>query len=253
MRRNYPKKLFLLELAAAIAILALLIFLTLVNIKGKQFPREQEHSLRISAEEQRLPTDWERAVNIAFNIISPVVIITILALLLQIRKNRKITRELEFYANNDVLTGVFNRRAGIEILKKEIAETMRQDKELTISFADINNLKWVNDNFGHKIGDELIRNVCEIIRKHVRTTDIITRFGGDEFLIIHPHCNVDDAESIWGRLNEKLDELNKGEGFPYPIGISYGITMYQPESKIGVEEFIALADRKMYDMKFKNK
>lgn len=140
--------------------------------------------------------------------------------------------DLEYYANNDILTGIFNRRGGMQILEQAINMASRHKLPLTICFIDINGLKAVNDRDGHNEGDRFIERVSDSIRDRIRKSDTVFRFGGDEFIIILPGCNsVEATEIITDIKGAKID-------------FSYGITSYK--EGMTIDELIGEADRVMY-------
>ncbi|MDY6820835.1 MAG: diguanylate cyclase [Deferribacterota bacterium] len=154
--------------------------------------------------------------------------------------------ELQLNASTDAMTGVLNRRTGIELLKKEIEIEKRRGEVLTVAFIDINDLKYVNDNFGHNEGDFMILKVVEILKNSLRASDTICRLGGDEFLIIFVDCTEKQAREIIDRIMKKLDDFNKKGNKPYKITIAKGFAECSPEEHIDADELIALADIEMY-------
>lgn len=162
-------------------------------------------------------------------------------------------KELDYFANYDALTGIPNRRAGILFLNQMVENAYRDKKDLTIVFIDVNNLKTVNDKFGHKEGDNLIRAVSRYLLENIRETDKLARLGGDEFLLILPDSNEEEAMQILNRIEKKI-ELEKNY-HPYPISFSYGYEKYPTYStnKIDIDDFIKSADMKMYEHKLNYK
>lgn len=140
--------------------------------------------------------------------------------------------DLEYYANNDILTGVFNRRGGMQILQKAISMAHRHNLPLTLCFLDLNGLKMVNDSGGHAEGDRFIEHVADSIRGRVRESDTVFRFGGDEFIIIFPGCNKEEALMI----------INDIEGVQRDF--SFGIAEYK--EGMTLDELINKADKSMY-------
>jgi diguanylate cyclase (GGDEF)-like protein/PAS domain S-box-containing protein len=160
------------------------------------------------------------------------------------RKN--LEEELHLYATTDAMTGVLNRRTGLEMLEQQIKIAKRRPMKFTICYVDINNLKYVNDNFGHIDGDFMILKVVETIKANLREADVVCRLGGDEFMIIFIDCNEIQARTIIERISKALDDYNKKKEKPYPITISKGFAEYMPGEEINAEELIALADIEMY-------
>lgn len=159
------------------------------------------------------------------------------------------TRELENLATTDVLTGAYNRRMGLALLEKEIHHAKRDKTHCTVCFVDINDLKVVNDTWGHKEGDELIRQVAHTLRSSMRESDILARMGGDEFLVVLNGCNLDNAILAWATLQKRVNGIQELTGKPWKASVSHGFAEFQPESTATVEELIAIADHAMYQNK----
>lgn len=137
--------------------------------------------------------------------------------------NKKVLeRELITLSYNDQLTGLYNRRFFEEELKRlDIEENL----PLTIVMADVNGLKLINDSFGHKAGDELLKNIAKIIKKGCRTDDIISRISGDEFVIILPKTAEEEAERLIKRLKKlSIEENSLNENLiNMELSISFGV------------------------------
>lgn len=159
------------------------------------------------------------------------------------------TKELEYYATTDSMTGVYNRRIGLVMLEKEIQRSLRTGVPFTICFVDLNNLKWVNDNFGHKEGDEYIRGFTSQVIDCLRASDIVCRMGGDEFLIILPECDATRCEQVCLNIKEKMKDMYERHEKPYNISFSYGIVEYNAETHKCIDDLIAKADQEMYQNK----
>jgi len=157
----------------------------------------------------------------------------------------------------DPLTGLFNRRAALEFLKKMIALSQRTKNLLTISFVDIDKLKKVNDHYGHLEGDVMIKTVAALLKESIRDSDYACRIGGDEFLLILLVCSEENAEAIMNKIKEKLHLFNIKQIKNYEIDFSYGFAVYDPVSKGSCEEvadkLMAVADKKMYEDKARKK
>ena len=170
---------------------------------------------------------------------------TLEALRKEIDERKAMEAVLEKRAAIDDLTGVYNRRAGLEILKQSIYLTQRYSQTLTLCFIDIDDLKLVNDNFGHPEGDELIKSVIEILKEHFRKSDYICRVGGDEFLVILTNCAMEAARPILERIKQDLAEQSVKER-RYAIDISFGMSEYTPSNHATVDELLKRADDNMY-------
>ncbi|GAG22417.1 unnamed protein product, partial [marine sediment metagenome] len=108
------------------------------------------------------------------------------------------------------------------------------------------------DTFGHEEGDKVLKDVVKLLKSALREVDIICRMGGDEFLLIFPDSSLKDAPLIKERLEEKLVQLNHTLKKPYKIGLSLGLSCYDPTNPQLMDELIRIADKKMYEDK-KNK
>jgi diguanylate cyclase (GGDEF)-like protein len=171
----------------------------------------------------------------------------------RIIEHKKVEEQLKYYATVDTMTGVLNRRTGLAVLEKEMKLMKRKDISLSICFIDADNLKHVNDTFGHEEGDDMIIIITDIIRSSIRKSDTLCRLGGDEFLIILPECKIAMAEEVWSKINQRLDIFNTNEDKPYKITLSHGCEEYDPEEDKRVDQLLSAADEKMYKDKIANK
>lgn len=153
---------------------------------------------------------------------------------------------LRYYATTDEFTGFVNRRTGLAILEKIHEFSMRNGKPFTICYVDINDLKKVNDTYGHAEGDELITASCQAMKESIRQMDTLCRMGGDEFLILFPECDLADAEQVWDRIMERLEDYNSVSSKPYRISMSHGILEYSPASRDTIENLLRRVDALMY-------
>ncbi|MGB3368155.1 MAG: GGDEF domain-containing protein [Acidaminobacteraceae bacterium] len=156
-------------------------------------------------------------------------------------------------ADNDALTGVLSREKGLSILKSKILTSKKDNNPLTICFIDINNLKKVNDRFGHEEGDRLIEVVSSTIKYKLRRFDVMCRLGGDEFLIVFDSCSLDDAKASWIRIEKEINKLNDSDKFKFCISVSIGFAEYNKEIHTTIKSFIKEADDEMYRQKKINK
>ncbi len=161
-----------------------------------------------------------------------------------IDERKKMEEQLKIYATYDDLTSIYNRRIAMTILEEKIKISNRKGEPLSICFVDVNELKQVNDTLGHQIGDDLLRTVAKIIKGSIRESDVVCRMGGDEFLIIFPACTLANAELNWQNVKESFDRMNSFGEKAYKINVSHGCAQYSYQSSS--DEFIAVADKKMY-------
>lgn len=171
---------------------------------------------------------------------------------LQILKGKRNEEQLELLASTDQMTGVYNRRKGISILEKEIKNSMISGEYVSICFIDVDNLKMINDNFGHDEGDRLIQNICKILNESVREKDSIVRLGGDEFLIIMPQSNSLLKEQLIKKFEDNISNNNSKKRL-YDISFSYGFSDLSGENNMNIDELIKKADCEMYFQKQRKK
>lgn len=160
--------------------------------------------------------------------------------------NEHTYRNLEGYANTDVLTGVYNRRKGVELIREQMDLTVTLGDTMLILFIDIDNLKMVNDTFGHVEGDILLTSVAMIIRDSLARKDIICRYGGDEFLVALPGASMKNMQGIKTRLETAISNHNAHSFKSYAINISVGFSEYNSKKSRNIEELIQEADENMY-------
>jgi diguanylate cyclase (GGDEF)-like protein len=178
----------------------------------------------------------------------------ILSLMYKNIRIRKAAEEKErLYALTDSLTGMPNRRAGIEHLNALLEKSKEGNFQTTVCFIDVNNLKKTNDAYGHREGDELIKDLCLLINSQLRDIDLFCRFGGDEFLIIFYDTNLIEAKQALERINETIKNHNQNEYKPYMLSISYGFGEYNQKECNTLDDLIEQADNAMYKNKRKMK
>lgn len=152
-------------------------------------------------------------------------------------------------AYTDHLTGLYNRQIGLDMLARFVNELKVGSPTFTMSFVDIDDLKYVNDNFGHSAGDTYILTVVDLIKKATRQSDVFARMGGDEFLLIFPKCTAEVVESILNEASKTLLKINESNKPRTYYSISYGILEVSPEDGRDMEALLAAAGANMYKMK----
>lgn len=146
----------------------------------------------------------------------------------------------------DPLTGLLNKRALCERLTEEIARCSRSGGVFCVAFFDVNDLKKINDLHGHLAGDGVLKGVAATIRRFLRKSDVVGRFGGDEFVALLADASLHQGKIVMRRLLEKVvQEVTVGG---IPVSISAGIACY-PEDGRDLEQLIETADKRMYENK----
>ncbi|MFC6166162.1 sensor domain-containing diguanylate cyclase [Acinetobacter terrestris] len=148
-------------------------------------------------------------------------------------------KHLRTKAFRDGLTGLYNRRAWDELMSKEEERCKHYGHPAAVFFIDINNLKEVNDNLGHIVGDQLIQQAAHVLRDTVRSNDIVARLGGDEFVILSRENNKAGAERLFKRIVDAFSHTT--------ISIAIGFSMRQPSR--GLLLAAEQADKKMFEHK----
>jgi len=148
-------------------------------------------------------------------------------------------KHLRTKAFRDGLTGLYNRRAWDELMSKEEERCKHYGHPAAVFFIDINNLKEVNDNLGHIVGDQLIQQAAHVLRDTVRSNDIVARLGGDEFVILSRENNKAGAERLFKRIVDAFSRTT--------ISIAIGFSMRQPSR--GLLLAAEQADKKMFEHK----
>ena len=144
----------------------------------------------------------------------------------------------------DALTGLFTRGAFFGAVEREIKRVERSGRGFCLVMLDLDDLKPVNDTFGHLAGDSVIRQIAEIIRRSVRVFDVCTRFGGEEFAIVMPGSAADDAVRVAERIRQRIEMCRPVEIVPMHTTASIGIAISSGD--LNVPDLISEADRALY-------
>jgi diguanylate cyclase (GGDEF)-like protein len=120
---------------------------------------------------------------------------------------------------------------------------------MTLFYADLDNLKKINDSFGHDEGDAALVDAAALLRDAFRDSDIIARLGGDEFVVLAIDVAEGKVASLTRRLREKVAARNASPGQEYSVSFSLGVARYDPDEPCSLSELLSLADRKMYQDK----
>ena len=163
-------------------------------------------------------------------------------------------KKLSYYANTDDMTGVLNRRSGLELLNKELNLSKIKNKNIVVCFVDVDRLKMINDSFGHAEGDKALIKVAEILRESISKSNFVIRMGGDEFLVVFPETTMKEVNKTWYKICRNVEEANEGID-NYNLSLSYGFYEYSKEiqKELSINDLIKKADEEMYKKKMKKK
>ncbi|MEH6502883.1 MAG: diguanylate cyclase [Cycloclasticus sp.] len=169
-------------------------------------------------------------------------------LLASVRTRALRFRKLRSYMLNDGLTGLFNHVSIKTLLESEISRAQRQTKALSFAMIDIDHFKDVNDTYGHPTGDRVLKNVARMLKKRLRKSDLIGRYGGEEFAIILPETDIKTAEKILNGVRENFSLITQQcSDEQFSCTLSAGITQLIPNDS--VDRLIADADAALYEAK----
>lgn len=161
----------------------------------------------------------------------------------------KTMAKIKLISETDELTRAFNMRAFNAIAERECALAERYHRILSLLMVDSDNLKKVNDTHGHEAGDHLIRHVVQCIRLELRTTDVVARYGGDEFMCLLPETGAAGAAAVAERIRKRIAEIPIATGpEPIPTSVSIGVAAY-PDHGQRFEVIAKNADRALYSSK----
>jgi diguanylate cyclase (GGDEF)-like protein len=151
--------------------------------------------------------------------------------------------KLQYYAFRDPLTDVYNRH----FLKEEIEFLKSQPEKFPVGliFLDLDNLKKINDSFGHNVGDFYLKKAVEVIRSSLRGGDLIFRIGGDEFVVLIPKVSFSTLKKVAHRIKSNATLVSKMEKLSPPLSISVGYALWR-SPKEDFFKVLFLADKEMY-------
>lgn len=165
--------------------------------------------------------------------------------LAQVKESNKVLDEM---SHSDPLTGIYNRRGFVSAVQKIINAPENYAATAMAIYADMDNLKIVNDEFGHDDGDFALRTIAQALKDSFRKSDVIARMGGDEFAVFAITNGENCAGLIRDRIQSKLKELNKNDK-PYYVNMSIGAYEFKIHPEVDINEILSLADEDLYKEK----
>ncbi|MCB4756961.1 MAG: diguanylate cyclase response regulator [Elusimicrobia bacterium] len=165
----------------------------------------------------------------------------------------KLREEIRSLSLIDELTQLYNRRGFLTLAQHQLKITNRTKKFITLLFADVDGLKWINDTLGHQEGDKALIETANILKGIFRDSDIIARIGGDEFVILMTEPSNVIKNMLSSRFHNAIEKQIEARGNSYKLSISFGMAEYNPEHPISIEELLNKVDASMYEQKRKKK
>ena len=160
-------------------------------------------------------------------------------------KQSLLDREVRSLAITDDLTGLYNRRGFLASATHQLKLAHRNMQNLLLLFCDLDNMKGINDSFGHREGDLALIRTADALEETFRDSDLLARFGGDEFAVLASEASIPNRQAIVTRVAKSLGKANAEEP-RYKLSLSIGVARFDPESAISLGELMARADRDMY-------
>ena len=190
-----------------------------------------------------LPTGLPELVKLLFTAVGGLFGVQLIA------ASKKMEARLSELVHSDPLTLVANSRHFHAELGRHLAEHRRYGTCGAVLFLDLDGFKAINDRFGHSIGDQILRGLAMRLQREIRDTDLVARVGGDEFAILLPHADAEQAQIVAERLSHTVTSINPRLDDPsLRLSASFGMARY-PENGASVEDLVTAADKAMYRAK----
>lgn len=165
----------------------------------------------------------------------------------------EVENQLKKEVFTDSLTGLYNRRYLLNKLEEIIEKADINQEKLVICFIDVDDLKKINDSFGHIIGDRVLKIIGQTIHEVIRKDDVLARIGGDEFAVLFYNKSIEEAKKAIERVELALRDINLPDFPELRISISYGFAEWDSEGPVSIEDLLRKADIEMYKQKFDKK
>ena len=154
--------------------------------------------------------------------------------------------ELECLARYDTLTGLLNRRAVLERLEEWLRHVERYGGAFCVIMLDLDHFKRVNDDYGHQVGDHVLAQTAEVLRQGLRQTDIVGRYGGEEFLVVLPHSDCSGARVVAERIRKHMERTVMADGKAKTFSITVSLGIGERFRGDGVDTLVGRADKALY-------
>ena len=163
-----------------------------------------------------------------------------------ITERKKMEERLRSLSITDELTGLYNRRGFLTFADHHIKAAERRKESVLLILLDLDGLKQINDAYGHNLGDQALMDASQILKQTFRSTDVVARISGDEFVVVTTDSDGNGQESIRRRLDENLAAYNTRGMKPYRLSFSYGVAKFDPMEPSSIDRLLVKADELMY-------
>jgi diguanylate cyclase (GGDEF)-like protein len=163
--------------------------------------------------------------------------------------NRLVCRLEDMYIK-DELTGLYNRRALSQLAQKYLDQCVKNQDTLMVFSADMDKLKFINDNFGHSYGDVAIKAVADALLHAAKDDEICIRVSGDEFVVVGMEYDQMKMEEFITNFEDYLKQYNDSSNLQFKVHVSYGWSIVKPSAGVKLEEYLVISDSKMYQQKY---
>jgi diguanylate cyclase (GGDEF)-like protein/PAS domain S-box-containing protein len=216
------------------------------QISALTLKQKQQTSIRFRLRRQDLPADQYWVEGRFAAIVKDDKVVSIRGVVRDITASYLQERQISHMALHDALTDLPNRVLMEDRLEMSITRATRNGQQVALGFIDLDHFKQVNDNFGHKIGDRLLKEVTNRFQSALRSTDTLSRWGGDEFVVLCPDLSsIEDAREISIKLSQLTRENISIEGTEFPFTFSAGFALY-PDDASNSDMLLSQADRAMF-------
>jgi len=161
---------------------------------------------------------------------------------------------LSYLAEHDPLTGLLNRRAFGEVVNHELLRAERNQQPLCLLMLDLDHFKQINDQYGHPVGDSVIRQTASLLASQVRASDSLARIGGEEFVLLLPECDLQQGRQIAELLRQRVEQqLRRVDGLELGLTVSIGLAVIPARHICTYSSLYAASDRALYQAKHKGR
>jgi len=159
------------------------------------------------------------------------------------------SEKLERLSVIDELTGLYNRRGFLTLAKQQISLRKRNNINLLLVYFDIDGMKKINDTLGHSVGDYALVSFADLLKRAFRSSDIVARIGGDEYVILAIECSIREYKIIKSRLDHSIEAFNASENQQFQLSVSSGAAPCNPDTTFTIEQLMEEADAELYKEK----